>query len=199
MAWSQCRHGPTTNYDAELSCGWLYALEGSTDVAHALTREALGKENAMGLIDFIKDAGELIFGQAKAASGGDAKEEADAGAALTKSLTGLGIPVEALSIQVKGDVATVSGKAKSQADREKAVLVVGNTKGIAQVDDQITVETPAPEATYYTVQRGDTLSKIAREHYHDASKYPAIFEANRPMLKDPDKIYPGQKLRIPPL
>jgi nucleoid-associated protein YgaU len=119
-AWSQCRHGSTTDYDAEPPCGWLLS----------------------------KDAGELIFGQ---------------------------------------------------ADREKAVLVVGNTKGIAQVDDQITVETPAPEATYYTVQRGDTLSKIAREHYHDASKYPVIFEANRPMLKDPDKIYPGQKLRIPPL
>jgi osmotically-inducible protein OsmY len=93
----------------------------------------------------------MIFGQAKEASGGGAQGEADAGAALTKSLTELGIPVEALSIQVKGDVATVSGKAKSQADREKAVLVVGNTKGIAQVDDQITVETPAPEATYYTV------------------------------------------------
>jgi nucleoid-associated protein YgaU len=153
----------------------------------------------MGLIDFIKDAGELIFGQGKEASASDAKDEADTGAALTKNLTALGIPVEALSIQVKGDVATVSGKAKSQADREKVVLVVGNSKGIAQVDDQLTVEAPAPEATYYTVQRGDTLSKIARDHYHDASKYPAIFEANRPMLKDPDKIYPGQKLRIPPL
>jgi nucleoid-associated protein YgaU len=55
------------------------------------------------------------------------------------------------------------------------------------------------EATFDTVQRGDTLSKIAREHYHDASKYPLIFEANRPMLKDPDKIYPGQLLRLPPL
>jgi nucleoid-associated protein YgaU len=153
----------------------------------------------MGLIDFIKDAGELIFGRATEAPSGDAKEEADAGVALAKSLTTLGIPVEDLSVQVKGDIATVSGKAKSQADREKAVLVVGNTKGIAQVDDQITVETPEPEATYYTVQRGDTLSKIAREHYSDASKYPRIFEANRPMLKDPDKIYPGQKLRLPPL
>jgi nucleoid-associated protein YgaU len=111
----------------------------------------------------------------------------------------LGIPAEELSVQVKGDVAPVSGKAKSQADRGKAVLAVGDTRGIAQVDDQITVETPEPEATYYTVQRGDTLSKIAREHYRDASKYPTIFEANRPMLKDPDKIYPGQKLRLPPL
>jgi nucleoid-associated protein YgaU len=157
------------------------------------------KGSAMGLIDFIKDAGELIFGQAKETPSGDAKAEANAGETLVKTLTALAIPIEELSIQVKGEVATVSGKAKSQADREKAVLVVGNTKGIAQVDDQITVETPEPEATYYTVQLGDTLSKIAREHYGDASKYAVIFESNRPMLKDPDKIYPGQKLRLPPL
>jgi nucleoid-associated protein YgaU len=77
------------------------------------------------------------------------------------------------------------------------VLVVGNTHGIAQVNDQITVETPEAEATYYTVQRGDTLSKIAQAHYGDASKYRVIFEANRPMLQNPDKIYSGQMLRIP--
>jgi nucleoid-associated protein YgaU len=153
----------------------------------------------MGLIDFIKDAGELIFGQGKATPSADATAESAASAALAKSVTDLGIPIENLSIQVKGDVAAVSGTARSQADREKVVLAVGNTKGIAQVDDQITVEKAEAEATFYTVQRGDTLSKIAREHYRDASKYPAIFEANRPMLKDPDKIYPGQKLRIPPL
>jgi nucleoid-associated protein YgaU len=153
----------------------------------------------MGLIDFIKDAGELIFGQGKEATAGDTKAEADASDALTKTLSTLGIPLDNLSILVNGDKATVSGAAKSQADREKAVLVIGNTKGIAQVDDQITVATSEPEAKFYTVERGDTLSKIAREQYGDASKYPTIFEANRPMLKDPDKIYPGQKLRIPPL
>jgi nucleoid-associated protein YgaU len=156
------------------------------------------KENAMGLIDFIKDAGELIFGLGQGTPAADANAESSAGAALVKSVTDLGLPIQNLSVQVKGDVATVSGTATSQADREKAVLAVGNTKGIAQVDDQITVENPEPEATFYTVQRGDTLSKVAREHYGDASKYPMIFEANRPMLKDPDKIYPGQKLRIPP-
>jgi nucleoid-associated protein YgaU len=153
----------------------------------------------MGLIDFIKDAGEMIFGQGKEATAGDTKAEADASNALTKTLSTLGIPLDNLSILVNGDKATVSGEAKSQADREKAVLVIGNTKGIAQVDDQITVAKSEPEAKFYTVQRGDTLSKIAREQYGDASKYPTIFEANRPMLKDPDKIYPGQKLRIPPL
>jgi nucleoid-associated protein YgaU len=152
----------------------------------------------MGLFDFIKDAGEMIFGSGKEAPAADANAEAAASAALAKNVSDLGIPVQNLSVQLKGDVATVTGTAKSQADREKAILAVGNTKGIAQVDDQIAVEKPEPEATFYTVQRGDTLSKIAREQYGDASKYPTIFEANRPMLKDPDKIYPGQKLRIPP-
>ena len=75
---------------------------------------------------------------------------------------------------------------------------MGNNKGIAKVDDRITMEKKEPEAMYYTVQRGDTLSKIAKTHYGNAMKYQVIFEANRPMLKDPDKIYPGQNLRIPP-
>jgi len=77
------------------------------------------------------------------------------------------------------------------------VLLVGNTEGIGSVDDQLKVARPEPEATYYEVKPGDTLSKIAKQHYGDANQYPRIFEANRPMLEDPDKIYPGQKLRIP--
>jgi nucleoid-associated protein YgaU len=67
------------------------------------------------------------------------------------------------------------------------------------VQDDLQVVSPAQQAVFYTVQRGDTLSKIAKAHYGDAMKYPVIFEANRPMLTDPDKIYPGQALRIPPL
>ena len=63
----------------------------------------------------------------------------------------------------------------------------------------MTVDQSQPEAQYYTVVRGDTLSKIAKQYYGDANKYPAIFEANKPMLKSPDLIYPGQMLRIPPL
>jgi nucleoid-associated protein YgaU len=151
----------------------------------------------MGLIDFMKNAGARIFGQASGMSAGNAPMEAEASDALVKTVTALGIPVEHLSIRVTGDVATVSGTAKRQADREKVVLVVGNTQGIAQVNDQLTVETSEAEATYYTVQRRDTLSKVAKAHYGDASMYPLIFEANRPMLQDPDKIYPGQMLRLP--
>jgi nucleoid-associated protein YgaU len=94
---------------------------------------------------------------------------------------------------------------KEQAVREKIVLAVGNTTGISKVDDrlQVVVEKAAapkaPEAKYYTVVKGDSLSKIAKAQYGDAMKYPVIFEANKPMLKDPDKIYPGQVLRIPPI
>ena len=87
---------------------------------------------------------------------------------------------------------------RSQEDKEKLVLACGNVRGIAEVDEDLEVEQKAPEATMYTVKSGDSLSKIAKQHYGDASKYPRIFEANRPMLSDPDKIYPGQVLRIPP-
>jgi nucleoid-associated protein YgaU len=115
----------------------------------------------------------------------------------------MSIGVEMLKVDVKGEQATVSGKVQSQADREKIVLVVGNTDGISKVDDRLELvvkkEAPKkePAARFYTVVKGDSLSKIAKAHYGDAMKYPVIFEANKPMLTDPDKIYPGQVLRIP--
>ena len=97
------------------------------------------------------------------------------------------------------DVVTVFGTAESQYAKELVILTLGNHAEIARVDDRMTVVTPEPESTFYEVKSGDTLSKIAKAQYGDASKYNAIFEANTPMLKDPDKIYPGQKLRIPKL
>lgn len=130
--------------------------------------------------------------------GKDEQAAAEAGPRIEKTIRDLGIPVDELSVAVRGDVATARGKASSQADRERVVLVTGNTEGIAQVDDQIEVAAPEPPSRFHRVERGDTLSKIAKTYYGDAMKYPAIFEANKPMLKDPDKIYPGQVLRIPP-
>ena len=50
----------------------------------------------------------------------------------------------------------------------------------------------------YEVKAGDSLSKIAKAEYGNANDWPRIFEANKDILKDPDKIYPGQKLKIPP-
>ena len=91
-------------------------------------------------------------------------------------------------------------RAKSN-DEEIVVLTAGNTKGVARVDDRLAVDAPEPEpaAVMYTVVSGDTLSGIAKAQYGNAMKYMTIFEANKPMLEDPDKIYPGQVLRIPPL
>jgi nucleoid-associated protein YgaU len=146
----------------------------------------------MGLVDFVMGAGEKLFA-------GKGESDQERSAKLENHVHLMGIPVERLKIDVSGDRATVSGKVTSQADREKVVLTVGNTNGISKVDDRLEVAKKAPEAKYYTVVKGDTLSKIAKAQYGDAMKYPLIFEANKPMLKDPDKIYPGQNLRIPPL
>ena len=143
----------------------------------------------MGLFDFVKSAGEKLFGSA---------EPKTNPAALVEAVNKWGLKVEGLDIGIEDDVAIVSGTVESQAEREKVVLVVGNTEGIAKVDDRLKVKAPEPEAKFYTVVKGDTLSKIAKEYCGDAMKYPVIFDANKPMLKDPDLIYPGQVLRIPP-
>jgi nucleoid-associated protein YgaU len=160
----------------------------------------------MGLIDFIKGAGEKIFGKdddadEAATKMADAAAKAAANARRVDSLKRyvgrLGLGIENLGIGVDGDLVTVSGTAQSQEVKEKTVLALGNTAGTARVDDRIEVVVEEPEAKLYTVVRGDTLSKIAKEYYGNPMKYPVIFEANKPMLSDPDKIYPGQVLRIP--
>jgi nucleoid-associated protein YgaU len=149
----------------------------------------------MGMFDFVFGSGDRIFGSSK-------ESDQERSAKLENRVIQLGLGVQQLKIDVKGDVATVSGKAASQQDREKIVLAVGNTQGIAKVDDRMTVAVQEvakkEEATFYTVKSGDSLSKIAKQYYGDAQKYPTIFEANKPMLSDPSKIYPGQVLRIPP-
>ena len=117
--------------------------------------------------------------------------------ALEAHVGKLGLPVEGVKIKVADDVAYVKGKVPTQAEREKIVLAVGNVAGIAKVEDRLEVTNPQPEARYYTVVKGDTLSKISKEMYGDANKYPQIFEANKPLLTHPDKIYPGQVLRVP--
>jgi nucleoid-associated protein YgaU len=145
----------------------------------------------MGLVDFVLNAGAKLFG-------GTEESAAEKAAKLQNAVLRLGLKVEDLKVDVADGVAVISGKTTSQEIREKIILAVGNTEGIARVDDRIEVVKPEPQATYYTVQKGDSLSKIAKAHYGDAMKYPVIFEANKPMLKDPDLIYPGQVLRIPP-
>ena len=118
---------------------------------------------------------------------------------LLGHIKSLGLPISGLSVSYNAttDLATVVGQVQSQADREKIILAVGNIDHVAQVDDQLTVATPEPESKFYTVKSGDNLSKISKEFYGDANKYNKIFEANRPLLKNADDIFPGQVLRIP--
>jgi nucleoid-associated protein YgaU len=154
----------------------------------------------MSLIEFVKNVGRKLGvaedgPQAQNPPGTDAPEQK--AVALTKLIRQLGLQVDDLGINVEGDQVTLTGKVDSQEAREKLVLLVGNTEGVGRVDDQLQVARPEPQATFYTVQPGDTLSKIAQQHYGNANQYPRIFEANRPLLKDPDEIYPGQTLRIP--
>ena len=150
----------------------------------------------MGLFSFIKAAGAKIFGKNT-----ENTEEAHQNRvkSLYEVVNDLALEVEELDINLDGDTVIVAGKVDSQAEKEKVILALGNVNGVAQVDDRLIVETPEPEAVFYEVKKGDSLSKIAKVQYGDAMKYPVIFEANKPMLKDPNLIYPGQVLRIPPI
>lgn len=166
----------------------------------------------MGLIDFVKSAGEKLFGggQAKAAmqeaaaapsDEGKVKAANDAAAdAILDYIKAQNLAATGLTVTYDGASSTVTvyGVAPDQATKEKIVLCCGNVAGVAQVKDMMSVDQSQPEATYYTVVSGDNLSKISKAQYGDPNKYMKIFEANRPMLTHPDKIYPGQVLRIPP-
>lgn len=143
----------------------------------------------MSAFEFLKSAGAAILG---------AVPGADAAKKLVDHVAKTGLPNGNIQVEYDpaGDV-KVTGTAASQAEKEKILLALGNVKGVSKVTDQIKVENPEPAARTYTVQSGDTLGKIAKEMYGKSSEYPKIFEANKPMLSDPDKIYPGQVLRIP--
>ena len=145
----------------------------------------------MGLFTFLSDVGEKLFG------GKEAKADE-----LKKHLDAQGLDTKDIEVHVDGDQVTLKGKVKDQETLEKAVLAVGNNVGVGGVKtDELQVEAPADESVFYTVKSGDTLWKIAETQYGKGkgSEYNIIFEANKPMLKHPDKIYPGQQLRIPPL
>ena len=168
----------------------------------------------MGLFDFMKNAGEKLFPSAQAQPANNTAPSATTSAAAAPDVAALndragkaileyirqkGLATDDLQVRLDGatSTATVTGQAPDQETREKIVLCAGNVSSVERVDDQMTVATPADESRFYTVKSGDTLSKIAKEMYGDANRYNTIFEANKPMLSDPDKIYPGQSLRIP--
>lgn len=172
----------------------------------------------MGLFSFIKEAGEKLLGigdaeaaavEAQAADAAKAEAAAQktaaanqaAGDAIKGYVTKMGLKAENLEIGFDGKTGTVmvAGLAETQETKEKILLCCGNVKGVQDVEDNMVVSNVEPDAQFHTVVSGDSLSKIAKEFYGDAMKYPVIFEANKPMLSHPDKIYPGQMLRIPAL
>lgn len=161
----------------------------------------------MGLFSFIKDAGEKLFGGkfANAAENTAATQQdgidTKAAQAIETYIAAQQLNVSDIQVRFNGTTGTVTvtGVANTQQDLEKVTLCCGNVANVNEVDNQMTVSNPEPEAQYHDVVRGDTLSAIAKKYYGDANKYPGIFEANKPMLSHPDKIYPGQKLRIPAL
>ena len=155
----------------------------------------------MGLFAFIKEAGEKLFGTGEANAAVDpAAANAKAAQAIHDYIVALKIapPDLGVSFDAAKSLVTVSGTAPDQATREKILLAAGNVAGVAEVENRMSVSRAEPEAQFHTVARGDTLSAIAKKYYGNANQYPAIFEANKPMLSHPDKIYPGQVLRIPP-
>ncbi len=141
----------------------------------------------MGLFDFVRSAGKRL------GWGDDDDDKADA---LKKEVDSYDLGSENVTIEVEGEKAIIKGDVANQEALEKIIIAAGNVEGISSVETTVSTS-EAKEPVLHTVERGDSLWKIADKHYGNGARYKEIFEANRPMLSDPDKIYPGQVLRIP--
>ncbi len=146
----------------------------------------------MSILSFVKEAGEKLIDLLTPGN-------ANASEQLKEHVAKVGLGNPNVQTTVDGDKVTVTGEVASQEEKEKILLALGNIAGVASVDDQIKVSDPAPivAARFVVVKKGDTLSAISLAVYGNANLYNKIFEANKPMLSHPDKIYPGQTLRIP--
>jgi nucleoid-associated protein YgaU len=144
----------------------------------------------MGLFDFAKDMGKRIFGNDEQ----PAKQAEKIQASLDENNPG----IDNLKVDITDGVVSLSGNTESAESMEKAVLMAGNIQGVTDVVIE-NLDTPAPadDVKYYIIKSGDSLSKIAKQFYGNAMDYPKIFDANKEVIKDPDLIYPGQKIRIP--
>lgn len=141
----------------------------------------------MGLFDYVKDIGKKLFNR-----------EEEAADQIKKHIEKDNPGVTDLKVSFTKGVVSLAGKASSAAAMEKAVLMAGNVQGVTNVNADVLEAPPSQEKVdYYEIKKGDTLSAIAKQCYGKASDYPRIFEANREVIKDPNLIYPGQKIRIP--
>ena len=141
----------------------------------------------MGLFDFLADTGKKLLG-----------DDDDAAGKIRQHIEADNPGVQNLGVDYQDGVVSLSGNADSTEAMEKTVLMAGNVKGVTEVKaDAMQVPPAQEEVEYYVIQSGDTLSALAKKYYGKAGDYPRIFEANREVIKDADKIYPGQKIRIP--
>ncbi|MGL4288396.1 MAG: peptidoglycan-binding protein LysM [Phreatobacter sp.] len=144
----------------------------------------------MGFFDFVKNVGKKLVGASEA--------QAAPAPALTEEVASHGFDTNNLQIQSSGNDVKITGQVKTQEEAERIILALGNTVGVSNVDtSQLVVNAAGPGAKMYTVKKGDTLWKIAEEHYGKGADYPKIVAANNPPIVNPDLIQPGWVLRIP--
>jgi len=145
------------------------------------------QERTMGLFDFVKSVGRKLF-----------DNESDAAEKIRANIEQDNPGIKDLKVDFNNGVVSLSGTTEDSAAMEKAVLMAGNVSGVAEVRaDGVKAPEAGEQIEYYVIEKGDTLSAIAKKYYGKASDYPRIFEANREVIKDPDLIFPGQKIRIP--
>jgi nucleoid-associated protein YgaU len=141
----------------------------------------------MGLFDFARNIGKSLFG-----------EEAEASEKIKQEIEQDNPGISGLDVKYEDGVVSLSGAAASAEAMEKAVLMAGNVKGVEEVKvEGLQAPQQTAEVEFYVIEKGDTLSAIAKQFYGDPNAYPRIVEANREVIKDADKIFPGQKIRIP--
>lgn len=141
----------------------------------------------MGLFDFVKDIGRKLFNR-----------DEEAAEKIKKHIEESNPGIEEMQVTFNQGVVSITGKATSAEAMEKAVLMAGNVQGVSEVKiDKLQAPPVQAKVEYYIIKKGDTLSAIAKQFYGKANDYPKIFEANREVIKDPNLIFPGQKIRIP--
>jgi nucleoid-associated protein YgaU len=161
----------------------------------------------MDLFGFVKDVGRRLF-----------NKDEEAAQKIKEHILASNPGVEDLEVSFERGIVGLKGRCTRTDAFQKCILMAGNVQGVIDVDATglTPFVAPRPEAVpvggphqhahatpvesreeYYVIERGDTLSHIARRYYGEASSWPRLFEANREVIQDPDKIFPGQKIRVP--
>jgi len=141
----------------------------------------------MGLFDFIINQGKKLFGK-----------DDDPAEKIKQEIEASNPGIKNLNVEFKDGQVSLSGDAASAEAMEKAVLIAGNVQQVEKLSaDQVNAPPQSGKVDYYVIQQGDTLSAVAKKLLGNANDYTKIFEANREVIKDPNLIYPGQKIRIP--